>query len=101
MARLSERQKMFTEVRPGVYKDPDAKNTDALMRVSLNDPVEGMVAATNGYFHKSRIAVEDAEAIVGYTAPEPVVAEPEPQSCETTTWLGKVCGRDLPCRYHS
>ena len=91
---------MFTEVQPGVYKDPDAKNTDAYMRVSLNDPVEGTVAVTTGNLHRDRIAVEDAEAIVGYTAPEPVVAEPEPQSCETVKLFGGICGRSLPCRYH-
>ena len=92
---------MFTEVRPGVYKDPDAKNTDALMRVSLNNPVEGMVAVTNGYFHRDRIPVEDAQAIVGYV-PEPVAPEPEPEpeSCVAIKWTGGVCGRSLPCRYH-
>jgi hypothetical protein len=88
---------MFTEVRPGVYKDPDAKNTDALMRVSLNDPVEGMVAVSDGGGHRDHIPVEDAQAIVGYVAPPPAV---EPESCGVVKDDGDVCGRGLPCRYH-
>ena len=35
----------------------------------------------------------------GSLTPEPE-EDPEPTTCESRTLLGKICGRNLPCRWH-
>jgi len=83
-----------------VWIDYDAENDDVRKAVITQNVV---MLYRNGQ-ETEMVSKAEFEALVAGGEPEPV-AEPVPETCEVVIknllLADKVCGRDLPCRYHT